>query len=156
MENAMNEETMIIEVTCENAAVKDKYTQLATKMVDDSDFQSKLNLCSDDESLYQLYKVFGYTDLSFDEFIVLFKDSIKSIICVQPKETFELTQQELESIVGGISFYKYFTALISAIPVSGPFLAGVAKAYTAGKAGNDISGMIRQMMFGRPAVVSIR
>lgn len=150
------ENTMVIEVTCENESVKANYSSLAAKMADDSEFQTRLNQCEDDKALYELYKSSGYTDLSFDEFIVLFKDSIKSIVEIQPKETFELTEKELECIVGGINFYRYFTALISAIPVSGPFLAGVTKAYNAGKAGQDISGMIRHMLFGRPAAVNIR
>jgi len=150
------EDSMIIDIKCSNDSVKEKYTALAAKMIEDSEFQTKLNKCEDDNSLYELYKASGYTDLPFEDFIVLFKDSVKSIIEIQPKETFELTEQELECIVGGISYYKYFTALISAIPVSGPFLAGVVKAYNAGKAGQDISGFIRQMIFGRPAVVNIR
>jgi len=147
--------TISINITCQDEQVKEKFTAISAKMNDDSTFINELKFCEDDRSIYELYKKYGYTDLPFDDFIVQFKDTVDAVNDSQSEEAFELSEEELENVVGGISFYKYFMAAISALPVTGPFMAGISKAYSLGRQGENLGQVFHQLGIGRTATVNI-
>lgn len=139
---------MTIAITCKDEATKERYTTLAAKMEDDSEFKAGLNLCKTEKEIFDLYAKHGYTDLDFETFKVEFKSLIDSIIKVQPAGTFELTEDELENVVGGFDFFRFFTSVISAVPIAGPLIAGVAKAVKAGIEGKGAAEVVKQMAVG--------
>ena len=143
-----NTKALTVKVTCESNEVQARYEVLAKKMIDDSEFKAKLNQCKTEESIYGLYKDFGYTDLSFEDFKVQFKDQIASIVTVLPKETFELTEDELDNVVGGNFFFDAFIGIVNLIPVAGPIIAGVAKAVKAGIEGQGIDKIVANVGVG--------
>ena len=139
---------MTISVTCKDEATKARYTALAAKMDADSEFKAALNQCKTEQEIYNAYNDRGYTDLDFGTFKTEFKKMIDDIVNVQQPGTFELTENELENVVGGFSFFKAITSFVSVIPVAGPLIAGVAKAVKAGIEGKGIEEVVKQAAVG--------
>ena len=147
MTNTMTN-AMTISVTCKDEAAKERYTALATKMKDDSEFKAALNQCKTDQEIYDAYKDRGYTDMDFETFKVEFKKMIDDIVSVQKEGSFELSENELENVVGGFSFFRAFTGVVSALPIAGPLISGVAKAVKAGIEGKGIEEIVKQAAVG--------
>lgn len=139
---------MTISVTCKDEATKARYMTLAAKMEADSEFKAALNQCKTEQSIFDLYKKHGYTDLSFETFKVEFRDMINGIVNAQPAGTFELSEDDLENVVGGFDLFRFFTAAISAVPIAGPIIAGVAKAIKAGVTGQGAAEVVKQLGVG--------
>jgi len=139
---------MTISVTCKDEETKAKYEVLAAKMKEDTEFQAGLNLCKNDKDVYDLYVKHGYTDLCFEDFCVEFKETIDGIVNVQSEGTFELTEAELDNVVGGFSWFKFLTSVVSVIPIAGPLIAGVAKAVKAGIEGKGMAEVVKQVAVG--------
>jgi len=137
-----------VQVKCQDEGTRAKYTALAAQMVNDEDFKSRLNFCKNEEGVYDLYKEKGYTDLSFTDFAEQFRDTLNQLFNVENSGSFELSEDELEDVVGGFDFFKFATAFVSAVPVVGPIIAGTAKAIKAGLEGKGIEEIVKQAAVG--------
>ena len=144
----MDNKKMTISVTCETDEIAKKYEVLARKMANDEEFNNSLKNCKSEREVYNLYVQHGYTDLSFEEFSAQLGDTLSQINQTIGNKTTELSSEELESVVGGYNFFRVFTSILSAVPIAGPILSGVAKAIKAGVDGKGAEGVILNIGVG--------
>lgn len=136
-------------VTCQTQEIAARYEELARKMLNDEAFHDALKLCKSGKDIYATYKDFGYTDLEFEDFVIQLSDVMMQIKETDVIEgTSELTMEELEEVVGGFSFFNFFTSVISIIPIAGPIISGVARAIKAGIDGQGFSGVVLELAKG--------
>ncbi|MBR4386261.1 MAG: hypothetical protein IKP51_07045 [Treponema sp.] len=142
------ENTFTVQVTCKDEELAARYEALAKKMASDADFNAQLPKCKSEEELYNLYLSHGYTDLSFEDFVEQLGYTVEQINSAAGCESMELTECELENVVGGFSFFKFATSVVSVIPIAGPIISGVAKAVKAGIDGEGASGIVLELAKG--------
>ncbi len=142
----MAEKKITVQVTCKDEATAQKYRLLAEKMATDKDFLERLQTCGTERQIYDLYKEKGYTDLSYEDFIMQLGDQLEQIH--KQMGTFELSMEELESVVGGFSLFTFITSALSCVPVAGPIISGVAKAIKAGIDGKGIEQIVLDCAIG--------
>ncbi len=143
MENKLH-----FDVTCQSQEIAAKYEELARKMLNDKEFHEALKNCKSEREIYDLYVKHGYTDLPYEEFAKQLGDTLHQIQSTNLVGNAELTMEELEGVVGGFSFFNFFTSVISVIPIAGPIISGVAKAVKAGVDGKGFSGVVLELAEG--------
>ena len=144
----MENTKITVDVTCQDQATAENYKALAQKMVNDKEFTEKLKTCHSMTEVYELYKESGYTDLPYEEFKEAFEKSVAECHEAIKNGEMALTEEELESIVGGFSFFKFCTSVVNVIPIAGPIIAGAAKAIKAVCDGKGASGAVLEMAKG--------
>ena len=142
----MTEKKITVQVTCKDEATTEKYKVLAEKMAKDTDFAERIKICKSDRDIYDLYAEKGYTDLNFEDFITQLGTDLEQLRGQMNK--FELSEEELDAVVGGFSFFSMFTTAISVIPIAGPVISGVAKAIKAGVEGKGVEAIVLDVAIG--------
>ncbi len=144
----MENKKISVQVTCNDQATAENYKVLAEKMTNDSGFTKKLEKCRSMSEVYNLYKESGYTDLSYEEFSKAFEKTVKQCKEVLATGNMELSENELEEVVGGFDFFKLGTSLVNTFPIIGPIVSGTVKAIKAVCDGKGASGAVLEMAKG--------
>ncbi len=125
-----------------------EYGALSEKMKNDTEFLDKVKACKTEYEIYDTYKEAGYTDVSFEEFSSAFKDIAKIMAVAnevktekEGKETKELSEEQLDAVVGGFDLFKFFVGITDFIPVIGPLVSDSIKAVKAFANGNIKEGL---------------
>lgn len=108
----------------------EEYKELYRKMLNDKAFAEASKKATNGRELYDIYKQFGYTDAEYDEFVTAFKEQVQSTanICAQKaKEDGQLSDEELDSVVGGAGVLDTIRDIFSLVPIFGPVVAGLWK-----------------------------
>lgn len=136
-----------LQVTARDEETARRYAELARKMAGDEQFNSAVKFCRSERDLYDTYVKFGYTDLPFEEFSEQLGGTLRQI-----KGTIEsggeLSDEELENVVGGFGWFSFITSVVSSIPVAGPVISGVAKAVKAGIEGKGVESIVLECAKG--------
>lgn len=119
---------------------QEEYKALYKKMLNDEEFFKRIEPLTDKKDIYLAYKEFGYTDMEYDDFIVEFDSRTGRIIEECNKrlsEKKELSDEELDHIVGGVDLFQLITGIVAFVPGVGPVLSGLARGIKEGINGND-------------------
>lgn len=142
----MSENKITVQVTCQDDATANRYRVLAERMATDKNFLERLQTCSTERQIYDLYNEKGYTDLGFEDFLNQLGDQLEQI--QNQMGSFQLSMEELDNVVGGFSLFSFITAALSCIPVAGPIISGVAKAVKDGIDGKGIEEIVLDCAIG--------
>ena len=92
-----------------------KWLELQNKMSEDKSFQKCIE-SAEEKDYYDIYKKYGYTDLTeeeFNKFLAGFSDN----------QTNQLTMEELDGVVGGASWWRTLSKALKYIPAVGGLLS---------------------------------
>lgn len=128
-----------------------EYDALSEKMKNDTEFLAKVKTCKTEHQIYDTYKEAGYTDVGFEEFSTAFKDLSKILSVInevkEEKEgtsqntATELSDEQLDSVIGGFDLFKFFVGITDFIPFVGPLVSDSIKAVKAFASGNIKEGL---------------
>lgn len=93
----------------------EKWMNLQKKMAEDTGFKKSIEK-ADEKDYYDIYKKYGYTDLTeeeFNKFFASFSDN----------KTNQLTMEELEGVVGGASWWRTLSKALKYVPAVGGLLS---------------------------------
>ena len=134
-----------------------EYDALSEKMKNDKEFLEKVKACKSEHQIYETYKEAGYTDVGFEEFSEAFKgvsrilDTINDLKAEKEGKTAtataQLTDEQLDSVVGGFDLFKFFVGITDFIPIIGPMVSDTIKAVKAFTDG-DIRGGLKDLFNG--------
>lgn len=136
-----------VQVTAKDESTAKRYAELAQKMAGDEKFLNAVRFCQSERDLYDVYVKYGYTDLPFGEFSEQLGGALRQIQGVAGDGA-ELSEEELENVVGGFDFFKFCTTVVSVVPVVGPVVSGVAKAVKAGIEGKGVEAIVLECAKG--------
>ncbi len=96
-----------------------KWLALQKKMSEDKAFQNELDN-AEEKDYYEIYKKYGYTDLSAEEFS-------KFLEQFSNDKNQQLTMEEMESVVGGGAWWRHLAKAVGYVPAIGGLLSIVTE-----------------------------
>lgn len=130
---------------------REEYTALYKKMLTDDEFLTKVDTLKTKDEIYDAYKTYGYTDMNYDDFMKEFSDKLNGIIKAYKEKTQnsrQLSDEELDEIVGGFEWFNFIASIVSLIPAVGPLISGVAKAIYDGVNGKGFEKIFMDVAIG--------
>lgn len=116
------------------------YRELYRKMLNDKAFIKELEGLNEKPQIYEVYKKYGYTNMNYDEFMEEF-DARASIIFDTYRqkvgEKKELSDEELDQVVGGLDIFNLICNFVAIVPGIGPVVSGIAKGIKDGVTGKS-------------------
>ncbi len=109
---------------------EEEYKELYKKMLTDKAFMKELEDLKEKSQIYEVYKKYGYTDMNYDDFMEEFEARASIIFDTYKQkmgEKKELSEEDLDQIVGGLDIFNLVCNLVSVIPGIGPVAGGIAK-----------------------------